>query len=164
MYKIYIFMQCAPDPYEFFQSIFGLRALSKCVHHSIREWVVKRSAAEACRSQTSQSYSKIWVFWIFMHGCPWIAICMQQLGVFGFHCAFSRLIWLLRWTDKDPRIWYWILIAFWEVGWRAARVDHTWFNLCEPSAHNPWVWAGGVSRWTPSSEGLTIPRLLSLIY
>ena len=26
MYKIYIFMQCAPDPYEFFQSIFGLRA------------------------------------------------------------------------------------------------------------------------------------------
>ena len=22
--KIYIFMQCAPDPYEFFQSIFGL--------------------------------------------------------------------------------------------------------------------------------------------
>ena len=31
MYKIYIFMQCAPDPYEFFQSVFGLRALSKCV-------------------------------------------------------------------------------------------------------------------------------------
>ena len=31
MYKIYIFMQCAPNPYEFFQSIFGLRALSKCV-------------------------------------------------------------------------------------------------------------------------------------
>ena len=26
MYKIYIFMQCAPDPNEFFQSIFGLRA------------------------------------------------------------------------------------------------------------------------------------------
>ena len=26
MDKIYIFMQCAPDPYEFFQSIFGLRA------------------------------------------------------------------------------------------------------------------------------------------
>ena len=26
MYKIYIFMQCAPDHYEFFQSIFGLRA------------------------------------------------------------------------------------------------------------------------------------------
>ena len=28
---MYIFMHCAPDPYEFFQSIFGLRALSKCV-------------------------------------------------------------------------------------------------------------------------------------
>ena len=26
MYKIYMFMQCAPDPYELFQSIFGLRA------------------------------------------------------------------------------------------------------------------------------------------
>ena len=26
MYKIYIFMQCAPDHYEFFESIFGLRA------------------------------------------------------------------------------------------------------------------------------------------
>ena len=26
MYKIYIIMQCAPDPYEFFQLIFGLRA------------------------------------------------------------------------------------------------------------------------------------------
>ena len=26
MYKIYIFMQYAPDSYEFFQSIFGLRA------------------------------------------------------------------------------------------------------------------------------------------
>ena len=31
MYKIYISMQCAPDSDEFFQSIFGLRALSKCV-------------------------------------------------------------------------------------------------------------------------------------
>ena len=28
MYKIHIFMQCAPDPYEFFQSIFGLRAFN----------------------------------------------------------------------------------------------------------------------------------------
>ena len=26
MYKIYIFMQCAPDSYELYQSIFGLRA------------------------------------------------------------------------------------------------------------------------------------------
>ena len=26
MYKIYIFMQCVPDHYVFFQSIFGLRA------------------------------------------------------------------------------------------------------------------------------------------
>ena len=26
MYKIYIFMQCAPDSYELFYSIFGLRA------------------------------------------------------------------------------------------------------------------------------------------
>ena len=26
MYKIYIFMQCAPDPYELYQSTFGLRA------------------------------------------------------------------------------------------------------------------------------------------
>ena len=25
VYKIYIFMQCAPDPHEFFQSVFGLR-------------------------------------------------------------------------------------------------------------------------------------------
>ena len=74
-----------------------------------------------------------------VHGCPWISICMQHLGVSDFHTAFSidRLIWLLKWKCKNPRIWYWILIAFWEVGWRAAQVDHTWFNLCEPSAHNP---------------------------
>ena len=26
MYKIYIFMQCAPNTYEFFQPMFGLRA------------------------------------------------------------------------------------------------------------------------------------------
>eukprot|EP01047_Picozoa_sp_COSAG01_P132038 COSAG01_NODE_61847_length_287_cov_1.313830_1_plen_37_part_10 len=28
---MHIFMQCAPDPYECFQSSFGLRAMSKCV-------------------------------------------------------------------------------------------------------------------------------------
>ena len=31
-------MQCAPDPYEFFQSIFGLRALSKCVLLTVHIW------------------------------------------------------------------------------------------------------------------------------
>ena len=38
LYKIHIFMQCAPDPYEFFQSIFSLRALSKCVLSTVCEY------------------------------------------------------------------------------------------------------------------------------
>ena len=37
MDKIYIFMQCAPDPYEYFQSIFDLKAeqlhFVECAHN-----------------------------------------------------------------------------------------------------------------------------------
>ena len=80
MYKIYIFVQkklirilartawiCkfVNDPEKRYRSL-SEWVPDRCVstHHSIREWVVKRSAAEECRSR---SYSKNWVLWIFMH-------------------------------------------------------------------------------------------------
>ena len=37
-----------------------------------------------------------------MHGCPWISICMQQLGVFEFHYAFSLVSLIAEMICQGP--------------------------------------------------------------
>ena len=72
--------------------------------HSIREWVVKRSAAEECRSR---SYSKNWVLWIFMHArILSVAVFLLSYCSLGYQntswhtCAFSiqRVFRACAWT------------------------------------------------------------------
>ena len=37
-----------------------------------------------------------------LHGCPWISICMQQLGVFEFHYAFSLVSLIAEMICQGP--------------------------------------------------------------
>ena len=66
-------IDCIPSTSVWQYATLGVRAYANLhenihwgttLYHSIREWAVKRSAAEECRSQ---SYCKNWVLWIFMH-------------------------------------------------------------------------------------------------